>query len=53
MGSRYLFVVLSVLLEKWLTRGDYRRSSDAPRLNLDPAPDGSRDVAQVGEARRH
>lgn len=25
MGSRYLFVVLYVLLERWLTRGDYRR----------------------------
>lgn len=26
MGSRYMFVVLYVLLEKWLSRGDYRRS---------------------------
>jgi len=25
MGSRYLFVCLYVLLEKWLSRGDYRR----------------------------
>jgi len=25
MGSRYLFIVLYVLLEKWLTRGDYHR----------------------------
>jgi dolichol-phosphate mannosyltransferase len=25
MGSRYLFVVLYVLLEKWLSRGDYRQ----------------------------
>lgn len=25
MGSRYLFVVLTVLMEKWLTGGDYRR----------------------------
>jgi dolichol-phosphate mannosyltransferase len=30
MGSRYLFVVLYVLLEKWLTRGDYRRSAAKP-----------------------
>ena len=29
MGSRYLFVVLYVLLEKWLTRGDYRRTPQA------------------------
>jgi dolichol-phosphate mannosyltransferase len=27
MGSRYLFIVLYVLLEKLLSRGDYRRSS--------------------------
>jgi len=26
MGSRYVFVVLYVLLEKWLSRGDYARS---------------------------
>jgi hypothetical protein len=26
MGSRYLFIVLHVWLEKMLTRGDYRRS---------------------------
>jgi dolichol-phosphate mannosyltransferase len=25
MGSRYLFIVLYVLLEKWLARGDYQR----------------------------
>jgi dolichol-phosphate mannosyltransferase len=25
MGSRYLFIVLSVLLERWLSRGDYVR----------------------------
>jgi len=31
MGSRYLFIVLSVWLEKMLTRGDYhRRDGDAP-----------------------
>lgn len=34
MGSRYLFVLLYVLLEKWLTRGDYRRH--APALDLAP-----------------
>jgi dolichol-phosphate mannosyltransferase len=26
MGSRYLFICLYVLLEKWLSRGDYRRN---------------------------
>jgi hypothetical protein len=25
MGSRYLFIVLYLLLEKYLSRGDYRR----------------------------
>jgi dolichol-phosphate mannosyltransferase len=29
MGSRYLFIVLYVLLEKRLSRGDYRRVEDA------------------------
>lgn len=33
MGSRYLFVVLSVLLEKWLTRGDYRRPPPVQELS--------------------
>jgi len=28
MGSRYLFIVLHVWLEKMLTRGDYRRADD-------------------------
>lgn len=32
MGSRYLFIVLYCLIEKWLSRGDYRREkmSHAP-----------------------
>ena len=29
MGSRYLFIVLYALIEKWLSRGDYRRPGDA------------------------
>lgn len=28
MGSRYLFIVLYCLLEKWLSMGDYQRKSD-------------------------
>jgi hypothetical protein len=28
MGSRYLFIVLHVWLERMLTRGDYRRAED-------------------------
>jgi len=32
MGSRYLFIVLYVLLEKWLSKGDYRSQSiDDPK----------------------
>ena len=29
MGSRYLFIVLYVLIERWLSRGDYRRAAPA------------------------
>ena len=41
MGSRYLFIVLYALIEKWLSRGDYRRT--APRgapapQEIPPAP---------------
>jgi dolichol-phosphate mannosyltransferase len=35
MGSRYLFIVLYVLLERLLARGDYRRTDRA----IVPAPD--------------
>ncbi len=28
MGSRYLFIILYCLIEKWLSRGDYRRRSN-------------------------
>ncbi len=43
MGSRYLFIVLYVLLEKLLSRGDYRR---APQIEEGAAP------APAAEARR-
>ena len=32
MGSRYLFIVLSILLERWLSRGDYVRKI-SPRIH--------------------
>ena len=35
MGSRYVFVVLYVLLEKWLARGDYSRARAEGRLRSD------------------
>jgi dolichol-phosphate mannosyltransferase len=31
MGSRYLFIVLYALIEKWLSRGDYRAQSPRSR----------------------
>lgn len=33
MGSRYAFIVLYCLLERWLARGDYRRADEAAPLN--------------------
>lgn len=35
MGSRYMFVVLYVLLEKWLSRGDYHRRKPAGASAVD------------------
>jgi dolichol-phosphate mannosyltransferase len=37
MGSRYLFVILYVLLEKWLTQGDYRRFPARVERTMSPA----------------
>jgi dolichol-phosphate mannosyltransferase len=30
MGSRYFFIILYCLIEKWLSRGDYRKSAPKP-----------------------
>ena len=41
MGSRYLFIVLYALIEKWLSRGDYRRhgvSSATPARSRSATP---------------
>lgn len=35
MGSRYLFIFLYVLLEKWLSKGDYRRKEKSARPRED------------------
>jgi len=43
MGSRYLFIVLYLFLEKYLSRGDYRR----PPKREHPAP--ARDAQRSGE----
>lgn len=32
MGSRYLFIVLYIFLEKWLSRGDYIRKNSHPKM---------------------
>ncbi len=38
MGSRYLFIVLYVLIEKWLSRGDYRRRPRRGTVSASAAP---------------
>ncbi len=43
MGSRYAFIVLYVLLEHWLSRGDYRRPGRTDlsrRRGFSPGPSG-------------
>jgi dolichol-phosphate mannosyltransferase len=40
MGSRYAFIVLYCLLEKWLSRGDYRRPGTAPPVYEDALAGG-------------
>jgi dolichol-phosphate mannosyltransferase len=39
MGSRYAFIVLYVLLERHLSRGDYRRTRDRAPARARPIPD--------------
>jgi dolichol-phosphate mannosyltransferase len=34
MGSRYLFIVLYALIEKWLSRGDYRSRPSVPQSSV-------------------
>jgi dolichol-phosphate mannosyltransferase len=38
MGSRYLFIVLYALIERVLSRGDYRRLRDDTSTQIGPAP---------------
>jgi dolichol-phosphate mannosyltransferase len=52
MGSRYLFIVLYVLLEHWLSRGDYRRTPRRTRLRPGRLPvDAARDEQATGTLR--
>ena len=46
MGSRYLFICLYVWLEKYFSRGDYRRS-DRIGANVDRSPDRQRDSSRA------
>ncbi len=47
MGSRYLFVILYVLIEKYFSRGDYRRTA----LHSEPA-ENSGGRSETGDGRR-
>ncbi len=47
MGSRYLFIVLYILLEKLLARGDYHRADQAVRVSQTMLAPGDRDVTRV------
>jgi dolichol-phosphate mannosyltransferase len=47
MGSRYLFIVLMVLLEHYLSRGDYRRPGYARRAAPKRAPIEGQEVARL------
>jgi dolichol-phosphate mannosyltransferase len=45
MGSRYLFIVLYALIEKWLSRGDYRRPRAEPERPGEAALPAARSAA--------
>jgi dolichol-phosphate mannosyltransferase len=54
MGSRYLFIVLYCLIEKWLSAGDYRRRevpAEGPARPGPTAPRASRAEPERSEAR--
>lgn len=43
MGSRYLFIILYCFIEKWLSRGDYNRTS----VTLDGEKDNNNDLSRL------
>jgi dolichol-phosphate mannosyltransferase len=47
MGSRYFFIVMYVWLEKYFSRGDYRREHVEPALATGSHPPGDQVAAQV------
>ena len=52
MGSRYLFIVLYCLLEKWLSRGDYHSRSVFPPRSASVPPVVSKPAEVADKARR-
>jgi len=42
MGSRYMFIILYCFLEKWLSRGDYRRPATSDRSQANAAKEYKR-----------
>jgi dolichol-phosphate mannosyltransferase len=49
MGSRYVFIILYVWLERHLSRGDYRRKDAA--IRSDPTPVHQRDLSSSSSVR--
>ena len=47
MGSRYLFIVLYALIEKWLSRGDYARRAPLARSASVPSPKSAAPTANA------
>jgi len=48
MGSRYFFIIMYVWLEKYFSRGDYRREGVEPDLAIGSRPIGDHVTAEVG-----
>jgi len=48
MGSRYFFIIMYVWLEKYFSRGDYRRERVEPDLAIGSRPIGDHVTAEVG-----
>ena len=54
MGSRYFFIMMYVWLEKYFSRGDYRRSAIEPQSgkNAEPIEGSLASAAATGQAQR-
>jgi dolichol-phosphate mannosyltransferase len=53
MGSRYFFIIMYVWLEKYFSRGDYRREQVEPDLATGLRPVGNHVTAEVGTEQDH